>query len=89
MIQCPNCGNKESIAHQARQRLNANYVWRSRTCKECRKTFSTREYSLEELAKLIDEDKESVVDLRNQCDDLLSDLTELITQYRTTNEHNL
>ncbi len=84
MIQCPKCGSKDSIAHQARQRPNANYVWRSRTCKECRKTFSTREYSLEELAKLIDEDEESVVDLRNQCDDLLADLAELIKQYRTT-----
>jgi len=84
MIQCPKCGSKDSIAHQARQRPNANYVWRSRTCKECRKTFSTREYSLEELAKLIDEDEESVVDLRNQCDDLLADLAELINQYKTT-----
>ena len=84
MIQCPKCGSRGSIAHQARQRPNANYVWRSRTCKECRKTFSTREYSLEELAKLIDEDEESVVDLRNQCDDLLADLAELIKQYRTT-----
>jgi len=85
MIQCPNCRSVETISPQVRQRPNANYVWRSRTCKECRKTFSTREYSLEELAKLIDEGKESVVDLRNQCDDLLADLTELITQYRTTN----
>ena len=84
MIQCPNCGSRESIAHQARQRPNANYVWRSRTCKACGKFFSTREYSLEELAKLIDEGKESVVDLRSQCDDLLADLTELITQYRTS-----
>ena len=84
MIQCPNCGSKDSISHQARQRPNANYVWRSRTCKECRKTFSTREYSLEELAKLIDEGKESLVDLRSQCDDLLADLAELINQYKTT-----
>ena len=84
MIQCPNCGSRESIAHQARQRPNANYVWRSRTCKECKRSFSSREYSLEELAKLIDKDEQSVVDLRNQCDDLLADLTELITQYRTT-----
>ena len=84
MIQCPNCGSVDTISPQVRQRPNANYVWRSRTCKECRKTFSTREYSLEELAKLIDEDEESVVDLRNQCDDLLQDLTELITQYRTS-----
>ena len=84
MIQCPNCGSVDTISPQVRQRPNANYVWRSRTCKECRKTFSTREYSLEELAKLIDEDEESVVDLRNQCDDLLADLAELIKQYRTT-----
>ena len=84
MIQCPNCGSVETISPQVRQRPNANYVWRSRTCKACSKFFSTREYSLEELAKLIDEGKESVVDLRNQCDDLLADLTELITQYRTT-----
>ena len=84
MIQCPNCGSRESIAHQARQRPNANYVWRSRTCKACGKFFSTREYSLEELAKLIDEGGNSVVDLRSQCDDLLTDLTELIKQYKTT-----
>ena len=84
MIQCPNCGSNSIAYGQTRDRPNANYVWRSRTCKECGKTFSTREYSLEELAKLIDEGKESVVDLRNQCDDLLADLTELITQYRTT-----
>ena len=84
MIQCPKCGSVDTISPQVRQRPNANYVWRSRTCKECRKTFSTREYSLEELAKLIDEGGNSVVDLRNQCDDLLADLTELITQYRTT-----
>ena len=84
MIQCPNCGSNTIAYGQTRDRPNANYVWRSRTCKECRKTFSTREYSLEELAKLIDEGKESVVDLRSQCDDLLADLTELITQYKTT-----
>jgi len=84
MIQCPNCGSNSIAYGQTRDRPNANYVWRSRTCKECGKTFSTREYSLEELAKLIDEGKESVVDLRNQCDDLLADLAELITQYRTT-----
>ena len=84
MIQCPNCGSVDTISPQVRQRPNANYVWRSRTCKECRKTFSTREYSLEELAKLIDEGNESVVDLRSQCDDLLEDLAELLTQYKTT-----
>ena len=84
MIQCPNCGSITTVTEHSRQRPNANYVWRSRTCKACGKFFSTREYSLEELAKLIDEDDQSVVDLRNQCDDLLADLTELITQYRTS-----
>ena len=88
MIQCPNCGSVDTISPQVRQRPNANYVWRSRTCKECRKTFSTREYSLEELAKLIDEGNESVVDLRSQCDDLLEDLSELITQYKTDAKGN-
>lgn len=83
MIQCPNCRSVETISPQVRQRPNANYVWRSRTCKECGKTFSTREYTLEEIAKLIDEGKESVVDLRSQCDDLLQDLSELITQYKS------
>ena len=83
MIQCPNCGSVETISPQVRQRPNANYVWRSRTCKECGKTFSTREYTLEEIAKLIDEGKESVIDLRSQCDDLLQDLSELITQYKS------
>ena len=89
MIQCPNCSSKSLVVNTVKERPGTAYTWRSRTCKECRKTFSTREYSLEELAKLIDEDEQSVVDLRNQCDDLLADLTELITQYRTTNEHNL
>ena len=86
MIQCPNCGSNTIAYGQTRDRPNANYVWRSRRCKnpQCRKSFSTREYTLEELAKLIDEGGNSVVDLRNQCDDLLADLTELITQYRTT-----
>ena len=83
MIQCPNCRSVETISPQVRQRPNANYVWRSRTCKECGKTFSTREYTLEEIAKLIDEGKESVIDLRSQCDDLLQDLSELITQYKS------
>ena len=84
MIQCPNCSSKSLVVNTVKERPGTAYTWRSRTCKECRKTFSTREYSLEELAKLIDEGKESVVDLRNQCDDLLADLAELIKQYRTT-----
>ena len=84
MIQCPKCGSKSLVVNTVRERPGTAYTWRSRTCKACRVTFSTREYSLEELAKLIDKDEQSVVDLRNQCDDLLADLTELITQYRTT-----
>ena len=84
MIQCPKCGSKSLVVNTVRERPGTAYTWRSRTCKVCRVTFSTREYSLEELAKLIDKDEESVVDLRNQCDDLLADLTELITQYRTS-----
>ena len=84
MIQCPNCSSKSLVVNTVKERPNTAYTWRSRTCKECRKTFSTREYSLEELAKLIDEGKESVVDLRSQCDDLLEDLAELLTQYRTS-----
>ena len=84
MIQCPNCSSKSLVVNTVKERPGTAYTWRSRTCKECRKTFSTREYSLEELAKLIDEGKESMNDLRGQCDDLLEDLAELITQYRTT-----
>ena len=86
MIQCPNCGSVDTISPQVRQRPNANYVWRSRTCKECGKTFSTREYSLEELAKLIDEGKESLDIMRGHCDELLSDLQALISQYSNTKE---
>ncbi len=86
MIQCPNCSSKSLVVNTVKERPGTAYTWRSRTCKECRKTFSTREYSLEELAKLIDEGKESMNDLRGQCDDLLSDLAELITQYKTSND---
>ena len=86
MIQCPNCSSKSLVVNTVKERPGTAYTWRSRTCKECRKTFSTREYSLEELAKLIDEGKESINDLRGQCDDLLADLTELITQYKTSND---
>ena len=86
MIQCPNCNSKSLVVNTVKERPGTAYTWRSRTCKECRKTFSTREYSLEELAKLIDEGKESMNDLRGQCDDLLADLAELITQYKTSND---
>ncbi len=86
MIQCPNCSSKSLVVNTVKERPGTAYTWRSRTCKDCRKTFSTREYSLEELAKLIDEGKESINDLRGQCDDLLADLAELITQYKTSND---
>jgi|TARA_A200000159_G_scaffold20859_1_gene17545 transcriptional regulator NrdR family protein len=82
MIICPNCGGKNTTAPQARNRPKAPYVWRSRTCKDCGKTFSTREYTLEELANLMEKDSETVVNLRSQCDDLLADLALLISQYQ-------
>ena len=80
MIQCPNCNSDNTAVLQTRER-EAAYLWRSRTCKDCGKNFSTREYSLEELAKLIDEGKESLDNMRGHCDELLADLKELISQY--------
>ena len=80
MIKCPNCNSDNTIVLHTRER-EAAYLWRSRTCKECGKKFSTREYSLEELAKLIDEGKESLDIMRGHCDELLSDLQVLISQY--------
>jgi transcriptional regulator NrdR family protein len=85
MIQCPNCNSNNTIVLHTRER-EAAYLWRSRTCKECGKNFSTREYSLEELAKLIDEGKESLDIMRGHCDELLSDLQVLISQYSNTKE---
>ena len=80
MIQCPNCNSDNTIVIHTRDR-EAAYLWRSRTCKDCGKNFSTREYALEELDNLIDTDKESLDIMRGQCDDLLADLKELISQY--------
>ena len=80
MIQCPNCNSDNTVVLQTRER-EAAYLWRSRTCKDCGKNFSTREYSLEELANLIDKDKESLDNMRGHCDELLADLKELISQY--------
>ena len=80
MIQCPNCNSDNTAVLQTRER-EAAYLWRSRTCKECGKNFSTREYSLEELAKLIDEGKESLDIMRGHCDELLNDLNKLISRY--------
>ena len=78
MIICPNCGGKNTTAPQARNRPKAPYVWRSRTCKDCGKTFSTREYTLEDLGKLINEDSNLVAD---QVNDIIEDLSELISNH--------
>jgi len=53
MIQCPKCGSKSTEVNTTRPR-QAVYIWRSRTCKKCGKTFSTREYALHDLDALID-----------------------------------
>ena len=79
-MKCPNCNSNNTAVLQTRER-EAAYLWRSRTCKDCGKNFSTREYSLEELANLIDKDKESLDIMRGHCDELLADLKELISQY--------
>ena len=79
-MKCPNCNSDNTVVEHTRERASA-FVWRSRTCKDCGKNFSTREYALEELANLIDKDKESLDIMRGQCDDLLADLKELISQY--------
>ena len=81
MIICPNCGSKSTEVNTTRPR-QAIYIWRSRTCKDCGKTFSTREYTLEELANLMEKDSKTIVNLRSQCDDLLADLALLISQYQ-------
>jgi transcriptional regulator NrdR family protein len=85
MIQCPNCNSDNTVVEHTRERASA-FVWRSRTCKDCGKTFSTKEYSVEELAKLIDEGKESLDIMRGQCNDLVADLKELISQYSNGKE---
>ena len=80
MIKCPNCNSDNTIVLHTRGR-EAAYLWRSRACKACGKVFSTREHSLKELFKLIDEGKGSLDIMRNHCDDLLADLKELISEY--------
>ena len=85
MIKCPKCISDNTVVLQTRER-EAAYLWRSRTCKDCGKNFSTREYALEELARLIDKDKESLDVMRGQCDDLLTDLKGLISEYSTEKE---
>ena len=85
MIQCPNCNSDNTVVEHTRERASA-FVWRSRTCKDCGKNFSTREYALEELARLIDKDQESLDVMRGQCDDLLTDLKGLISEYSNEKE---
>ena len=85
MIKCPKCNSDNTVVLQTRER-EAAYLWRSRTCKDCGENFSTREYALEELARLIDKDKESLDVMRGQCDDLLTDLKGLISEYSTEKE---
>ena len=75
MIQCPNCGSVDTISPQVRQRPNANYVWRSRTCKSCGKTFSTREYALHDLDALINNDGQGQDLSSDQVEEILEDLT--------------
>ena len=55
MIICPNCGGSSTEVNTQKPR-QAAYIWRSRTCKDCGKTFSTREYTLTDLNALIDSD---------------------------------
>ena len=74
MIQCPNCNSNNTAVLQTRER-EAAYLWRSRTCKDCGKNFSTREYALEELANLIDKDKAN-------NDNPLYDLGHSLTLYK-------
>ena len=85
MIQCPNYNSNNTAVLQTRER-EAAYLWRSRTCKDCGKNFSKIEYALLELANLIYKDKESLDIMRGQCDDLLADLQELISQYSNNKE---
>ena len=77
MIICPNCGGSSTEVNTQKPR-QAAYIWRSRTCKDCGKTFSTREYTLEDLGKLINEDSNLVTD---QVNDIIEDLSELISNH--------
>ena len=55
MIQCEKCGSDRTEQSDTRQRPNTLYVWRRRTCKSCGYKFTTREYRLGDLTKLINE----------------------------------
>ena len=74
MIQCPKCGSTVTEVNTTRPR-QAIYIWRSRTCKECGKTFSTREYALHDLDSLINNDGQGQDLNSDQVDEILEDLT--------------
>ena len=50
-MKCPKCGDKRVIVFDSRTRED-NVVWRRRRCLKCDYTFSTRELSVTDLAKL-------------------------------------
>ena len=74
MIICPNCGSKSTEVNTTRPR-QAIYIWRSRTCKDCGKTFSTREYALYDLDALINNDGLGQDLAADQVDEIVEDLT--------------
>ena len=74
MIQCPRCGNTATEVNNTRPR-QAVYIWRSRTCKSCGKTFSTREYALHDLDALINNDGQGQDLSSDQVEEILEDLT--------------
>ena len=71
MIICPKCSNDKTEQLDTRQRPNTLYVWRRRTCKSCGYKFTTREYRLEDLTKLITEDSDLIAD---QVTEIVEDL---------------
>ena len=73
MIICPKCGSKSTEVNTTRPRQSI-YIWRSRTCKDCGKTFSTREYTLTDLNALIDSDGLGQDLAADQVDEIVEDL---------------
>ena len=73
MIICPNCGSKSTEVNTTRPRKSI-YIWRSRTCKDCGKTFSTREYTLTDLNALIDNDDLGQDLVADQVTEIVEDL---------------
>tara|TARA_B100000519_G_scaffold29743_1_gene20801 strand:+ start:336 stop:560 length:225 start_codon:yes stop_codon:yes gene_type:complete len=71
MIICPKCSNDKSEQFETRQRPNTLYVYRRRICKNCGYKFTTREYRLEDLSKLVTEESDLVAD---QVTEIVEDL---------------